>query len=219
MPRKQPGTTPTGQSTVSGIPSAGSKPIAVTVPTTLRNASMPGIGALSQGAELASANNLTPKNSASSVGAGAKLPVANKTGNLGAPPQVTVPKIMPTLPSGAPTTAKMASTIKHTSSGDNLAAAPHVLAALTSGGQPPPLPFIPPAVGSNNGVGNGTDMPPGGGNIPEGSGDPAGGGAGGPMHLQQYHAIHYVTKIRNRFSNNPDTYRYVNVFFFVFSTP
>jgi hypothetical protein len=26
--------------------------------------------------------------------------------------------------------------------------------------------------------------------------------------MQQAHAIHYVTKIRNRFSTEPDTYRY-----------
>lgn len=28
-----------------------------------------------------------------------------------------------------------------------------------------------------------------------------------PGQMQQAHAIHYVTKIRNRFSNEPDTYR------------
>lgn len=30
---------------------------------------------------------------------------------------------------------------------------------------------------------------------------------GQPGQMQQAHAIHYVTKIRNRFSNEPDTYR------------
>jgi histone deacetylase complex regulatory component SIN3 len=29
-----------------------------------------------------------------------------------------------------------------------------------------------------------------------------------PGQMQQAHAIHYVTKIRNRFSTEPDTYRY-----------
>lgn len=29
-----------------------------------------------------------------------------------------------------------------------------------------------------------------------------------PGQMQQAHAIHYVTKIRNRFQNEPDTYRY-----------
>jgi paired amphipathic helix protein Sin3a len=31
--------------------------------------------------------------------------------------------------------------------------------------------------------------------------------AGQPQQMQQAHAIHYVTKIRNRFSDQPDTYR------------
>ena len=32
-------------------------------------------------------------------------------------------------------------------------------------------------------------------------------GAKPPQHMQQQHAIQYVTTIRNRFSNEPDTYR------------
>ncbi len=32
-------------------------------------------------------------------------------------------------------------------------------------------------------------------------------GAKPPQHVQQQHAIQYVTTIRNRFSNEPDTYR------------
>lgn len=30
-----------------------------------------------------------------------------------------------------------------------------------------------------------------------------------PQQMQQQHAIHYVTTIRNRFANEPDTYRFV----------
>lgn len=32
-----------------------------------------------------------------------------------------------------------------------------------------------------------------------------------PQQMQQAHAIHYVTKIRSRFSNEPETYRYLLV--------
>ena len=30
-----------------------------------------------------------------------------------------------------------------------------------------------------------------------------------PQHLQQQHAISYVTNIRNRFADEPETYKYV----------
>lgn len=35
----------------------------------------------------------------------------------------------------------------------------------------------------------------------------AAGGGSMPQHMQQQHAISYVTTIRNRFSNEPETYR------------
>lgn len=44
------------------------------------------------------------------------------------------------------------------------------------------------------------------GQVGQGAGQAAGQGQGNGQ-LQQAHAIHYVTKIRNRFSTEPDTYR------------
>lgn len=73
-----------------------------------------------------------------------------------------------------------------------------------------------PAPGGMPGQGQ---MPPTAGAPPmqAGQGPPAGAGGPGapgaaqaqqPGQMQQAHAIHYVTKIRNRFSTEPDTYRY-----------
>lgn len=57
------------------------------------------------------------------------------------------------------------------------------------------------------------------GQVPGGAAPGAAGGAPGaqpqqPGQMQQAHAIHYVTKIRNRFSTEPDTYRYARYVLF-----
>jgi histone deacetylase complex regulatory component SIN3 len=78
------------------------------------------------------------------------------------------------------------------------------------GGMPgqPMMPGMPPqtpqAGMGPGGAGAGGNMPPGA--APQG-GPPGGPQAQQPGQMQQAHAIHYVTKIRNRFSTEPDTYR------------
>lgn len=64
----------------------------------------------------------------------------------------------------------------------------------------------------NTGMGSDGNHPAGGdGTAPEQQFNTSANAPGGdnmpPQQMQQVHAIHYVTKIRNRFSNQPDTYR------------
>lgn len=74
------------------------------------------------------------------------------------------------------------------------------------GGAMPPQPMQPQMGPGGVGLGPG---PGAGGMNPGAAGQagPPGAPAQQPGQMQQAHAIHYVTKIRNRFSTEPDTYR------------